>query len=233
MVAEIDQPKAELSPYAPRILNIKINPEKIRDVIGPGGKTINRIIDETGVKIDIDDDGTVFITAKDMESGNKAIEQVNNITKDPEPGEIYAGKVTRIMTFGAFVEILPGKEGLLHISKIAHEKIGKVEDVLKVGDEVMVKLLEIDGQGRLNLSRKDLIERDPNSKPEERSNSNNYKRNNGNSRSSNGDRRRPQQSKQKTYEKAETKTEVKAEKVEKVEEQPEVKEEKKKRRFFF
>ncbi len=160
MLSVIDKPKTELSPYAPRILNIKIDPDKIREVIGPGGKTINRIIDESGVKIDIEDDGRVFITARDMISGNKAIDEIQKIIKVPEPGETYMGKVTRIMNFGAFVEILPGKEGLLHISKIAHEKIGKVEDVLKVGDEVMVKLIEIDNQGRINLSRKDLLKKE-------------------------------------------------------------------------
>ncbi len=165
MTALIKEPKSELSPYAPRILNIKIDPDKIRTIIGPGGKTINRIIDETGVKIDIEDDGRVFITAKDMASANNAIDEIQNILKVPEPGETYLGKVTRIMNFGAFVEILPGKEGLLHISKIAHEKIGKVEDVLSVGDEVMVKLIEIDNQGRINLSRKDLIEREKKDQP--------------------------------------------------------------------
>lgn len=160
MTAVIDKPKSELSPYAPRILSIKIDPDKIREVIGPGGKTINRIIDETGVKIDIEDDGTVFITSKDMESGNNAIAEIQKIVKVPEAGDIYLGKVTRIMNFGAFVEILPGKEGLLHISKIAHEKIAKVEDVLNIGDEVMVKVTEIDSQNRINLSRKDLISKE-------------------------------------------------------------------------
>lgn len=157
MIEVIDKPRAELSPYAPRIQHMKIDPDKIRIVIGPGGKTINAIIADTGVKIDIDDDGMVFVTAKDMESGNKAIHAINMLVKEVEPGEIYMGKVTRIMTFGAFIEILPGKEGLLHISKIAHEKIAKVEDVLNVGDEVQVKVTEIDSQGRINLSRKELL----------------------------------------------------------------------------
>ncbi|MCG8485159.1 MAG: polyribonucleotide nucleotidyltransferase [Clostridia bacterium] len=242
MLEVISEPKKELSPYAPRILNITIDPEKIRDVIGPGGKTINRIIDETGVKIDIEDDGTVFVTAKDMESGNKALEEINKITKNPEPGDIFMGKVTRIMTFGAFVEILPGKEGLLHISKIAHEKIAKVEDVLKSGDEVMVKVLEIDNQGRINLSRKDLIERDTTQKTEkqevrERRDSNGQRKDNRkdnrNNRPNNGERKRkPKEETQKVkpQETVEKKPEVEAQKVE---EPSEPKEEKKKRRFFF
>ncbi|MFA5527238.1 MAG: polyribonucleotide nucleotidyltransferase [Peptostreptococcales bacterium] len=162
MLEVIDKPRAELSPYAPRILKMTIKPDQIRDVIGPGGKMINKIIDETGVKIDIEDDGTVFITAKDMESANAGIKAIEDLTKDVVVGENYLGKVTKIMTFGAFMQILPGKEGLLHISKIAHEKTDKVEDVLDVGDELMVKVIEIDSQGRINLSRKDLIERDPN-----------------------------------------------------------------------
>ena len=150
----ISDPREELSPYAPKIITMNIHPDKIREVIGPGGKVINKIIDETGVKIDIDDDGKVVIAAVDTESGNKAIEMINNIVKDVEVGEIYLGKVTRIVNFGAFVEILNGKEGLVHISNIAKERIAKVEDVLSVGDEILVKVIEIDNQGRINLSRK-------------------------------------------------------------------------------
>lgn len=150
----IAKPREQMSLYAPRIINITINPDKIRDLIGPGGKIINKIIDETNVKIDIEDDGRVFITAANMESGNKALKIIEGIVKELQVGEIYMGKVVRILNFGAFVEILPGKEGLVHISQIAREKIPKVEDVLKIGDEVLVKVIEIDKQGRINLSRK-------------------------------------------------------------------------------
>lgn len=157
MNAVISKPKEDMSPYAPRILILEIDPDKIRDVIGPGGKTINKIIDETGVKIDIDENGKIFIAATDTENGNKALKMINNIVKEVEAGEIYLGKVTRITTFGAFVEILPGKEGLIHISNIAKERVNKVEDVLSVGDEVLVKVMLIDNQGRVNLSRKDAL----------------------------------------------------------------------------
>jgi len=154
----IAEPRAELSKYAPRMIVIKINPDKIKDVIGPGGKIINKIIAETGVeKIDIEDDGTVFITSLDGESGDKAKKIVENITKEIVAGETYLGTVTRIIAIGAFVQILPGKEGLVHISQLAPTRVEKVEDVVKVGDEIMVKVMEIDGQGRLNLSRKALL----------------------------------------------------------------------------
>ena len=154
MLEAIDQPRSELSPYAPRIFTMEIDPDKIRDVIGPGGKMINKIIDETGAKIDIDDDGKVTIAAVDVNMGNKAIDMINQVTKDVEVGELYLGKVTRIVPFGAFVEILNGKEGLVHISNIAWERINKVEDVLSIGEDVLVKVTEIDNQGRINLSRK-------------------------------------------------------------------------------
>lgn len=157
MLEDLPQPNAEMSPYAPRIETMKIEVDQIRTVIGKGGETINRIIDETGVKIDIEDDGTVFIASPDGESLKAARNEIETLLKVPEPGEIYEGKVTRIMNFGAFVEILPGKEGLIHISKIAKERIDKVEDVLNVGDEVRVKVTEIDDQGRINLSRKALL----------------------------------------------------------------------------
>ena len=157
MLEVIPAPKAELSPYAPRIISMQIDPDKIRTVIGPGGKTINKIISETGVKIDIDDTGLVYIAAPDLESANAGKREIELLTKEVEAGEIYEGKVTRIMNFGAFVEILPGKEGLLHISKIAKERIEKVEDVLNIGDEVKVKVTEIDNQGRINLTRKELL----------------------------------------------------------------------------
>jgi polyribonucleotide nucleotidyltransferase len=154
----IAEPRAELSPFAPRMIVIKINPAKIKDVIGPGGKVINKIIAETGVeKIDIEDDGSVFITSLDGASGDKAREIVENLTKEVVAGETYRGTVTRIIAIGAFVQILPGKEGLVHISQLAPNRVDKVEDVVKVGDEVMVKVMEIDGQGRLNLSRKALM----------------------------------------------------------------------------
>lgn len=152
-------PRSELSPYAPRIIQMLIDTDKIRDVIGPGGKVITKIIEDTGVKIDIENDGRVFITAENLEAGNKAKSIIENIVKVPQVGEIYTGKVTRLMKFGVFVEILPGKEGLIHISNIAHERIEKVEDVLNVGDVVQVKLMEIDEQGRINLSRKALLEK--------------------------------------------------------------------------
>ncbi|MDU6113069.1 MAG: polyribonucleotide nucleotidyltransferase [Paeniclostridium sordellii] len=153
----ISEPKPELSKYAPKIVTMNINPDKIRDVIGPGGKIITKIIDETGVKIDIEQTGEVFISGIDAEMIAKAQELINNIVAEAEVGETYTGKVTRIMNFGAFVEILPGKEGLLHISHITHERVNKVEDVLNVGDEVTVKVTEIDEKGRVNLSRKALL----------------------------------------------------------------------------
>jgi polyribonucleotide nucleotidyltransferase len=154
----IAKPREELSRFAPRMLVIQINPAKIKDVIGPGGKIINKIIEETGVeKIDIEDDGKVFITALDGESAEKARAQVEAITKDIEVGQTYMGEVTRIINIGAFVKILPGKEGLVHISQLAPSRVEKVEDVVKVGDEVMVKVMEIDGQGRINLSRKAVL----------------------------------------------------------------------------
>lgn len=136
---------------------MQINPDKIKDVIGPGGKIITKIIDETGVKIDIEQTGEVFISGIEIDMIKKAQELINNIVVEPEVGKTYKGKVSRIMNFGAFVEILPGKEGLLHISHIAHERVAKVEDVLNIGDEVEVKVTEIDEKGRVNLSRKVLL----------------------------------------------------------------------------
>ncbi|MBC6002446.1 MAG: polyribonucleotide nucleotidyltransferase [Paeniclostridium sp.] len=153
----IDAPKPELSKYAPKIVTMNINPDKIRDVIGPGGKIITKIIDETGVKIDIEQTGEVFISGIDAEMIAKAQQLIHDIVAEAEVGQTYTGKVTRIMNFGAFVEILPGKEGLLHISHIAHERVNKVEDVLNIGDEVTVKVTEIDEKGRVNLSRKALL----------------------------------------------------------------------------
>ncbi len=157
MLLTIAEPRADLSPYAPRMITMTIDPEKIREVIGPGGKTIKKIIEMTGVKIDIEDDGRVFIAAMDVEAGKKAMHIIEDLTKDVEVGKIYIGKVTRIMNFGAFVEILPGKEGLVHISHLAEERIPKVEDVVAIGDEILVKVTEIDRQGRINLSRKEAL----------------------------------------------------------------------------
>lgn len=160
MLSTIPTSKSDLSPYAPRILTMNIHPDKIRDVIGPGGKTINKIIAETGVKIDIEDDGRLFICAPDTASANNAKTIIENIVKEVEKGEIYLGKVNRITAFGAFVEVLPGKEGLVHISKLAHERVNKVEDVVSIGDEILVKVTDIDAQGRINLSRKDAIKKE-------------------------------------------------------------------------
>ncbi len=157
MLDELPAPREEMSPYAPRIISMHIDPDHIRTVIGPGGKTINRIIAETGVKIDIDDTGLVYIAAPDMQSAEAGVREIELLTKEPEPGEIYEGKVTRIMNFGAFIEILPGKEGLLHISKMAKHRVEKVEDEMNIGDIVKVKVTEIDSQNRINLSRKELL----------------------------------------------------------------------------
>lgn len=154
MLSAIPEPRKELSPFAPRIITIKIKPDKIRDVIGPGGKIINQIIDETGVAIDIEDDGTVFITSNNAESGEKAKVWIENLTKEVVPGEIYQGKVVKLMNFGAFVEILPNQEGMVHISEISEQRLARVEDVLKVGDIVTVKIKEIDNLGRINLTIK-------------------------------------------------------------------------------
>ncbi len=153
----IDAPRAEMSPYAPRVFSIKIDPDKIGAVIGPGGKVINKIIDQTGVKIDIDDTGLVLITAPDGDSGQRAKDMVLGITKDVEVGEIYDAKVSRIMKFGAFADLGNGKEGLVHISQLTKERLNRVEDEFKVGDPIRVKVVEIDKQGRINLSRKVLL----------------------------------------------------------------------------
>ena len=158
MLKQIAKPRAEVSKYAPKITNTVIKVDKIKDVIGPGGKMINKIIDETGVKIDIEEDGKVFIYSQDEENSKKALKMVEDIAKDIEVGQIYEGTVARIMNFGAFIELGGGKEGLLHISKISKERIKNVEDVLKVGDVIKVKVIEIDDQGRINLSKKALEE---------------------------------------------------------------------------
>ncbi len=156
MLEEIKEPREELSPWAPRIISMQVDPDKIRVIIGPGGKTINGIVEKTGVKIDIDDDGQVYIAAPNMESAHAGLEEIKLLIRDVEVGETYKGKVMRIMNFGAFIEILPGKEGLLHISKMAKHRVEKVEDEMNIGDEVEVKVTEIDNQGRINLLRKGL-----------------------------------------------------------------------------
>jgi len=150
-------PRANLSPYAPRIFTIHINPERIREVIGPGGKVINRITAETGVKIDIEQDGRVLIASANEEAAARAQRMIEDIVKEAKPGEVYKGKVTRLMNFGAFVEIFPGKEGLVHVSELSNQRVGRVEDVVKVGDEIEVRVKEIDNLGRVNLTRRGLI----------------------------------------------------------------------------
>ena len=153
MLKAIDKPREEISKYAPKMISFTIDTEKIRDVIGSGGKTIQKIIADTGVKIDLEESGKVFITAPDLESGEKAKAIIDGIVKVPEPGEIYEGVVVKTMAFGAFVEILPGKDGLVHISKLDKKRVEKVEDVVCVGDPITVKVLEIDDKGRINLMR--------------------------------------------------------------------------------
>ncbi|MRX70640.1 polyribonucleotide nucleotidyltransferase [Bacillus lacus] len=157
MLSTISEPKSELSKYAPKILTMNINPDKIRDVIGPSGKQINKIIEETGVKIDIEQDGTVFISSVNEEMNQKARKIIEDIVREVEAGQMYLGKVKRIEKFGAFVELFSGKDGLVHISELALERVGKVEDVVKIGDEILVKVTEIDKQGRVNLSRKAVL----------------------------------------------------------------------------
>ncbi|MFS0865057.1 polyribonucleotide nucleotidyltransferase [Fredinandcohnia sp. 179-A 10B2 NHS] len=157
MLSTLTTPREELSKYAPKILTMKINPDKIRDVIGPSGKQINKIIDETGVKIDIEQDGTVFISSIDQQMNEKAKKIIEDIVREVEVGQMYLGKVKRIEKFGAFVEIFSGKDGLVHISELAEERVGKVEDVVSIGDELLVKVTEIDKQGRVNLSRKAVL----------------------------------------------------------------------------
>lgn len=155
----IDKPRAELNPNAPRMIRMQISVDKIRDVIGPGGKMINKIIAETGVGIDIEPDGRIFIAAVEPEGGKKAQEMIEALVKDVEAGEVYMGKVKRVERYGAFVEVLPGKEGLLHISHLDHARVNKTEDVVNLGDEIEVKVLDIDDKGRINLSRKALLKR--------------------------------------------------------------------------
>jgi polyribonucleotide nucleotidyltransferase len=158
MRAVIAEPRKELSPYAPRITRIMINPDKIGTVIGPGGKMIKRIVEETGAQIDIEDDGSVFIASNDRDSTQKAIDMITGLTAEVEIGKEYNGTVKRIMDFGAFVEVLPGKEGLVHISQLATQRINRVEDVVQVGDRLPVKVTEIDSMGRINLSHRAILD---------------------------------------------------------------------------
>jgi polyribonucleotide nucleotidyltransferase len=154
MAKGISAPRTELSPFAPRIVTIEIHPDKIRDVIGPGGKVIRNIIAETNTKIDVDDTGKVVIMSPDLAGCNKAVEMIKKLTAEATVGSLYLGKVRKITDFGAFVEILPGTDGLLHISQLDHQRVQSVRDVLSEGDEVLVKVLEIDKDGRIRLSRK-------------------------------------------------------------------------------
>ncbi|MBO8137041.1 MAG: polyribonucleotide nucleotidyltransferase [Desulfotomaculum sp.] len=164
MLEVLPEPRKEISKYAPSIISLQVNPEKIRDIIGPGGKIIKRIVDETGADIDIEDDGRVFISAVNRQAGKKALEYIEMLTKEVEPGQILTGKVVRITDFGAFVEVvpgimgMPGKEGLVHISQLAYNRVDKVEDVVKEGDIITVKVLGYDDMGRLKLSKKDAME---------------------------------------------------------------------------
>ena len=157
MMEVIDKPAEDLSPHAPRVETIKVKVDKIRDVIGTGGKVVKGIIEETGVQIDIHEDGNIYIFSTDADGMKKARQRIEDIVRDVEVGEVYKGRVTRLLKFGAFVELLPGKEGLCHISQLARQRIEKVEDVVKVGDELEVKVVEIDDKGRINVSHKALL----------------------------------------------------------------------------
>ena len=157
MLACIDKPAAELSPYAPRVEVITIDIDKIRDVIGTGGKVVRKIIDETGVDVDIHEDGNIFITSPNMDAMDRARKMIEDIVREVEVGEVYTGRVTRFLKFGAFVELLPGKEGLCHISQLAKHRVESVEDVVKIGDQLEVKVIEIDEKGRINVSHKALL----------------------------------------------------------------------------
>ncbi|GAH68045.1 unnamed protein product, partial [marine sediment metagenome] len=158
MQQTISSNRPEVSRYAPRMYKIMIDPDKIGSLIGTGGKTIRSIIEETKTTIDVNNDGTVLIGSPDEEAARKAIAIIENLTKEVEVGGTYTGKVTRVTTFGAFVEILPGREGMVHISELADYRVAKVEDIVKVGDEITVKVIEIDNQGRINLSRRVVFE---------------------------------------------------------------------------
>jgi polyribonucleotide nucleotidyltransferase len=158
MLEVIPEPRREMSPFSPRITTLQINPDKIRDVIGPGGKVIRKIVEETGALIDVEDDGTVFVASSDQDGARRAIDWIKSLTDEVEVGRIYRGKVVRIMPFGAFVEVLPNQDGLVHISKLTDHRVERVEEVVNVGDEIQVKATEIDSQGRLNLSRQEALD---------------------------------------------------------------------------
>jgi polyribonucleotide nucleotidyltransferase len=157
MEKTLSSPRTELSMYAPRIVALRVDRDKIRDIIGPGGKTIRKIIDETGTVIDIEDDGEVKIASPDQEACDRALRMINALVEEPEVGKVYNGNVKRIVDFGAFVEILPGKDGLLHISEIENRRINRVTDVLKEGDDVQVKVIGVERDGKIRLSRKALL----------------------------------------------------------------------------
>ncbi|MDR1262430.1 MAG: polyribonucleotide nucleotidyltransferase, partial [Oscillospiraceae bacterium] len=157
MLETLPEPRASLSKYAPKITSFMINPDKIREVIGSGGKVINKIIADTGVKIDIEDDGHVFIATSDEAAANKARKIIEAIAKDVQVGDVFIGKAVRVMPFGAFIEFAPGKDGMIHISKLSNERIEKIEDAVKIGDELEVRVSEVDSQGRINLVRNDLV----------------------------------------------------------------------------
>ena len=158
MAESLEAPREEVPQHAPRILTIKINPDKIRDLIGPGGKMIRSIVEETGVKIDVEDDGTVLVASSDGEAMDRAVDRIDAVTADAEIGKIYTGTVKKVVDFGAFVEILPGKDGLVHISQLAPERVRQVTDVVHEGDEIPVKVLEIDRQGKIRLSRREALQ---------------------------------------------------------------------------
>ena len=158
MAETIKESRAEISPYAPKIVSIQINPDKIRDIIGPGGKVIRAMQAETDTKIDVEDSGVVKIVAVDKESGDKALKMIQDIVQEAEVGAIYEGTVRKIMDFGAFVEIFPGTDGLVHISQLDSKRVNKVRDVLNEGDKVMVKVLEVDRDGKIRLSRRAAVE---------------------------------------------------------------------------
>jgi len=159
MEAVIAEPRKNISAYAPRIYTLTVPLDKIRDIIGPGGKTIRNIVAQTGVKVDVEDDGRVFVASPTTEAAEKALDMINDLVREVMAGEVFSGKVTRLMAFGAFVEVLPGKEGLLHVSEISTTHVGKVDDVLSPGDSVLVMVKEIDDMGRINLSRRRALER--------------------------------------------------------------------------
>jgi polyribonucleotide nucleotidyltransferase len=166
MATALDSPRGKISQYAPRIITITVSKDKIRDIIGPGGKMIRSITERTGCKIEINDDGRVDIASTDEIAAQKAVAIIKEITAEAELGKSYLGRVVRVVQFGAFIEIMPGVEGLLHVSEIAHYRVAQVEDEINEGDEVMVKVIDIDAQGRVRLSRKALLER-PEGLPEE------------------------------------------------------------------